>query len=316
MRKLWILFAVLTLQALLLPSPTAKADDVVHFLDPNLRAAVGQAIGKPSGDIYESDLQDLRSLDADSRHIKDLTGVEYCTSLNVLDLAGNEISDIAPLSDLTSLSRLLLAGNHIEDITPLSNLRNLTTLDLSGNEVTDIAPLSGLTSLTWLGLRTNWLINISPLSDLTGLTILHLEENLISDISPLTRLTGITELYLRGNLIADITALENLFNPDYIYLAYNQISDISPLTSISRLGKRDVVDLTENPLSAAALEVHIPELTQRGVVVISNALPTPSPGSENESGLNPGLIIGPVLAALIVVTLVFRMLTRETWETD
>ncbi|GAG04355.1 unnamed protein product, partial [marine sediment metagenome] len=95
------------------------ADEVVTFPDPNLETAIREAIGKPSGDIYQSDLDNLTSLDADSRNIIDLTGLEHCTSLTNLRFMSNQISDISPVSNLTSLTGLFLISNQISDISPV-----------------------------------------------------------------------------------------------------------------------------------------------------------------------------------------------------
>jgi len=59
-------------------------DPVVTFPDPNLEAAVREAIGKPTGPIYRSDLEDLTGLRAGDRNIVDLTGLEHATNLTWL----------------------------------------------------------------------------------------------------------------------------------------------------------------------------------------------------------------------------------------
>ena len=41
------------------PGSTAMADTIVNFPDPGLQQAIRDAIGKPSGDIYQSDLDSL-----------------------------------------------------------------------------------------------------------------------------------------------------------------------------------------------------------------------------------------------------------------
>ena len=68
----------LALLMFLLPSRVARADETVTFLDANLEAAIREVIGKPSGGICQSDIESLLSLDASSRGIVDITGLEYC----------------------------------------------------------------------------------------------------------------------------------------------------------------------------------------------------------------------------------------------
>ena len=201
------------------------ACEVVTFPDPNLEAIIRVVIGKPTGDIYPSDLDSLIHLSADFKHIADVTGLEYCTSLTWLALNGNQISDLSPLANLTNLTSLELYANMIQ--------------------ISDISPLASLTNLTYLGLWSNQISDISPLANLTNLTSLHLQLNQISDISPLTSLTNLISLYIGAN----------------------QISDVSPLVDNGGLSEGDQVSLGANPLSSDSINIYIPQLEARGVVV-------------------------------------------------
>ena len=313
--------------------PSQSPEFIVEVNDPNLEAAIREAIGKLTGDIYASDLEGLTSLTATERNITDLTGLEYCTGLTYLNLRYNHISDISTLADCRRLTELYLADNDISDISPLANLTNLTLVNLGLNQIGDISPLANLTSLDWLNLGTNEISDISPLANLTNLTALGLYGNQISDISPLTNLTSLTELYLAYNQISDISPLANLtsltgfglsghsieevwglvdlteltwlelsdgqisdisaladcsklteLHLDYnqigdisplanltnlteLWLLDNQISDISPLVDNEGLSEGDLVVLERNPLSADSMNIYIPQLEARGVIV-------------------------------------------------
>ena len=48
----------------------------VKFNDPNLEAAIREAIGKPDGAITEGDLQKITELEAPFNNISDITGIE------------------------------------------------------------------------------------------------------------------------------------------------------------------------------------------------------------------------------------------------
>jgi internalin A len=208
----------------------------VTFADPNLEAAVRDAIAIPTDPIYSSDLGELTYLDASAKNISDLTGLEYATSLTTLNLANNQISDISPLASLISLAELGLAYNQISDISPLANLTSLTTVDLWFNQISDISPLANLTSLTTLNLVNNQISDISPVAGLTSLTGLWLLDNQISDISPLAGLTSLTGLGLNRNQISDISPLAGLTNLTIgLWLAHNQISDISAVVNLTSL---------------------------------------------------------------------------------
>ena len=209
--------------------------DGVVFPDPNLEAAIREAIGKPIGPIYESDLEGLTSLSASHQSITNLSGLEDCINLTSLDLSHNRIGDISPLANLTSLAWLDLSYNEISDISPLANLTNLKWLYLYSNQISSISPLVNLTKLTYLFLHSNQISDISPLANLTGLKWLYLYGNQISSISPLANLTSLTVLYLCKNQLGDISPLANLTDLTQLGLSYNQISDISYLTNLTSL---------------------------------------------------------------------------------
>lgn len=59
---------------------------LVAFPDPNLEAAIREALNKASGPIYASELAGLVSLSASGRGIQGLSGLEYCINLSGLSL--------------------------------------------------------------------------------------------------------------------------------------------------------------------------------------------------------------------------------------
>ena len=148
---------------------SSECRPVVTFPDPNLEVAIREALNKPSGPIYASELAELTYLPADSKGIEDLSGLQYCTNLTDLGLGDNQISDISPLANLTNLTDLYLDANQISDISPLTNLTNLANLDLGPNEISDISPLANLTNLEYLDLESNQISDISPLVQNGGL---------------------------------------------------------------------------------------------------------------------------------------------------
>ena len=271
----------------LLPVPMATADDVVNIPDPNLEAGIRKDIGKPVGDIYESDLLGLTVLYAWYGDITDLNGLEYCTNLEGLYLRDSQIGDISPLSSLTSLTLLGLSNSQIGDISPLSSLTSLTQLYLVDNQISDISPLSSLTSLKALSLIDNQISDISPLSSLTSLAALTLVNNQISDISPLSGLISLTTLYLIDN----------------------QISDIEPLVDNPGLSSGDDVYLNGNPLSTASIDTYIPQLKARGVTVEYNASTPP---------FWLWIVIGVTgsLLVLLVAVIYLRVFRKSTVKVD
>ncbi|MBN2097978.1 MAG: leucine-rich repeat domain-containing protein [Dehalococcoidia bacterium] len=137
---------------------TFAADEAVTFPDSNLEAAIREALGKPSGAIYQFELSSLGDFSAFERGIVELTGLEHCTNLTTLSLDGNMISNISPLAGLTKLIYLGLEGNQISNIEPLSGLTTLHYVNLTTNEISDIEPLvdnQGIGSGDIVGLALN-----------------------------------------------------------------------------------------------------------------------------------------------------------------
>ncbi len=258
--KLGITLVLFLALLILLLSSCGDGDQVVVFPDPNLEAAICEAIGKPIGDIYQSELEKLTLLRIPyGKDISDLTGLEHCSSLTDLQLDGQQIRDISPISSLTKLVNLDLGWNLIDDITPLSNLARPYWISLRENDISDITPLSNLTSLNWLDLGSNK----------------------IDDVSALSGLTNLTRLYLHYNQIDDITPLFGLPQLGTLWLDYNEIDDISVLVENTGIGKGDVVNLRNNPLNAMSVDVHIPQLNARGVMVCwSSIVAFPDPNLE------------------------------------
>jgi WD40 repeat protein len=219
--------------------------EAVKFPDPEFEAAIRQRIGKPEGQITETDLQGVTLLSAENKGISDITGIERCVNLGILSLSGTKIEDISPLSALTNLRLLSLANSKVTDISPLSNLTNVEVLILAINRIVDIQPLSNLTNLETLTLADNQVTDISALSHLTRLRKLALDCNQIVDVKPLSNLPRLMSLGLYRN----------------------QVSDISPLVSNPGIGRGDEIRLRRNPLNDEAYDVHIPALQEGGVKV-------------------------------------------------
>ena len=262
------------------------------FPDPNLEAAVREAIGKPSGEIHPEDLVGVRftELDVSSAGISDLTGLEYCTDLVELHLEKNRINDIHPLSKLSNLTSLKLQDNQITEVSALAKLMRLTLLTIHGNQVSDISPLRGLTQLEFLEMQGNPITDLDPLAELsnlgcivlghreikdigalamcTNLFRLELLCSQVSDITPLAQLGGLTGLYLRNSRIRDIGPLRGLTILTELDLHGNLIREIDALVQNPGLGEGDTVDVTGNPLSEKALSEDIPKLEARGVKVV------------------------------------------------
>lgn len=101
---------------------------VVDIPDPNLRAAIYEALELPPNAMLTEDLmRDLRRLGARKHGIRSLNGIEFATNLINLDIRHNAITDLSPITELTKLQLLLFWRNPIDDISPLANLTRMKT---------------------------------------------------------------------------------------------------------------------------------------------------------------------------------------------
>jgi hypothetical protein len=268
---------------------TCLTDSIVLFTDTALERAVRLALMRPTEPLRRSHVVALHYLLADNQGIADLTGLEYCTSLQmltlpnnsirnlqplaacrrlrVLSVVNNQITDLTPLASLDSLTAFLASRNPISDLSALAGLSSLTDLSLAAVSTGDFSVLSGLASLESLDLSGNAMASLGMLSPLVHLQSLSLVACNLADLSALQSMSGLEELVLAVNQVVDLAPLVSLGNLTHLDLHHNSVADISPLLSNPGLGQGDVVRLTENPLSAESISQHIPALQARGVTV-------------------------------------------------
>ncbi len=221
----------------------------VHIPDPNLRAALEEALGKAAGDVITvEDMESLTEFHAEGLGIKDITSLEYAINLRVLQIRGNMISDISSVSDLSNLSLLRIADNNISDISAIAGLTNISSLEIYANEITDISPLTGLTNVAWLSMYGNPVTDLSPLANLKRMDAMRVSVEEPGDLSPLAELTDLRVLYYwgSGNPVPDLTPLINL--PKLITIDIRGVStgDLSPLAKVDTLERFEFWGSGEN----------------------------------------------------------------------
>ena len=240
----------------------------VHIPDPNLRAAIAEALDKsPNAPITVEDMEGLTFLSKiEGQGIRDLTGLQFATNLSSIRIEGSKVSDLSPIAGLTQLkaldidsidspsvihdakqlSRLVnltfLALHGVEDLTPLAGLPKLEQLFVSHSNIRDLSPLAGLVNLELIHMGGIRISDLSPLAGLTKLRHLYLPGGDISDLTPLAGLTGLEELYLFGNDVADISLLARLTDLKRLDLSRNDLSDVSPLAGLTNLKWLSVAD--------------------------------------------------------------------------
>jgi len=153
----------------------------VTFADPNLEAAVREAVDIPEGPIYSSDLEGLTSFSASARNISDLTGLEHCINLTQLDLSHNQIGNFAPLASLINLAYLQL------DLNQISNISSLVQNEGFGEG--DAIYLRG-NPLSWNSIN----VYIPELKG-RGVTVVYDEQGITGDVTVVPNCEGMTAEY-------------------------------------------------------------------------------------------------------------------------
>ena len=239
--------------------PITIPGTVVHIPDPNLRAAIAEALGKsPNAPITVEEMAKLTRLDVRNRDIRDLTGLQFATNLRLLNLNDNQVSDLSPIAGLINLRDLKLDYNLISDISPLRGLQNLIELDIVGNRVSNLSPLAGLINLKDLDLNDNNISDLSPIAGLINLEFLAFPTNNVSDLSPIAGLINLKTLYFwHNNNISDLSPIAGLINLQTINFTGNSVSDLSPISGLINL---KTFRSWGNPVSDLSPFVGLPKL--------------------------------------------------------
>lgn len=260
--KIFAIFITLALLASsLIATPVTADDAVITFTDAGFEAAVRNALSKPAGDIYRSELETLTELYADNYGINSIADVRYCINLTKLEVPNNHLTSLSGVEYCTKLIRLVAIYNDITDISDLRYCTKLQTLYISGNHINDISVLSYLTDLG------NIMLCLNPVNDLT----------------PISGLTKLYRLWCNATNVSDISPLLNLTELDEVFMAYNQIADISVLNSNTGIGSGDTIKIDYNylDLTPGSDDMNnIEALLGKGVTVIyepQSYVPPPGP---------------------------------------
>lgn len=266
------LFAIVSLVA------TTMAQEV-SIPDPGLNAAIREALNNPAGPLTQQELLSLTNLNARSRNVSSIAGLEAArnlislnlpinrltnfalpsefTKLTTLDVSVNPLTNFSLPSGLTNLAVLTLESDGLANLTLPGGLTGLKSLDLSGNQFTSFNPLSNLTSLTFLDLSFNSFTNFSVPKGLTNLTTFLCGGNPLTNITLPSDLMALTDLYLSENLLTRFTLPSGLTNLIELHLFFNQLTN---LTLPADLGNLVELDLDFNRLSSLDLPSNLNRL--------------------------------------------------------
>ncbi|OTY31821.1 internalin [Bacillus thuringiensis serovar pingluonsis] len=225
--------------------------------------------------ITKEDLLKVKSLivvEAKSKGIKDVSGLEYMKNLENLTLEEvklenirfisnlrqlkslsityGELEDIGPLAELEQMEFLTLRNNKISDVSPLNQMKKIKMLDLNSNYIKDIKPLFTVKSLRTLTVANNQISNagLEGVHQLKNLKTFEISNNGLSNIEHINGMNKLIELGLSKNELVDLRPLSKLPGLQKLNLEENYISDITPLSQLTglydlKLGSNEIRDV-------------------------------------------------------------------------
>ncbi|RWQ70153.1 leucine-rich repeat domain-containing protein [Bacillus cereus] len=225
--------------------------------------------------ITKEDLLKVKSLivvEAKSKGIKDVSGLEYMTNLENLTLEEVKLKNIKFISDLRQLKSLSITYGELEDIGPLAKLEHIEFLTLRNNKISDLSPLSQMKKIKMLDLNSNYIKDIKPLftvkslrtltvannqisnaglegvHQLKNLKTFEISNNGLSNVEHINGMNKLIELGLSKNELVDLTPLSKLSGLQKLNLEENYISDITPLSQLTglydlKLGSNEIRDV-------------------------------------------------------------------------
>lgn len=241
--------------------PRAVGDTIAAtFPDANLATAVATVLARtyPGTDVNtvltSQMVTGLTYLNASSKSVSDLSGVEVFTNLTSLNVDKNNISVIP--DSISSLTKLTTFSGRLNNISVIpdsfTTLSNLTELNLHGNNISVIPDsIGGLRKLTKIALSSNKLTTLpASFGSLTNLLEVDFSYNQITEIPDcIFNLTKLKALDISVNKLTSVPdRIGELVNLDTLELQYNRIASIPD--SVGNLTKLEVVFLSENQLTS------------------------------------------------------------------
>jgi Leucine Rich repeats (2 copies) len=156
---------------------TSTLAQEVSIPDPGLNAAIREALQKPNGPLTEQDLLSLTDLDANSRNISSLQGLEAAHNLTGLDLRSNHLANLSFPNGLTKLTFLDLSFNPLTNCFFPAGLTNLDRLLIKSGQLTNLTLPADLRALIEFDLGDNHFTSFDLPSNLTALGVLDLSAN-------------------------------------------------------------------------------------------------------------------------------------------
>jgi formylglycine-generating enzyme required for sulfatase activity len=235
----------------------------VSIPDPGLDAAIRAALQKPIGSLTPQDLLGLTTLNAESRSITNLQGLEAARNLANLDLQSNHLANLSFTNGLTNLKILNLSFNPLGRLALPADMTKLIGLELFSCQLTNLAIPAGLTNLIGIDLEDNRLSNFNLPANFNRLDFLIIAGNQLTNIVLPAGLTSLSELHLEANRLVNFTLPPDATNLIVLDLFFNELTNVTLPEEMRNLS---IIDLDGNRLTNLTLPAG---LTNLGVVSLN-----------------------------------------------
>lgn len=226
---------------------TIENDKIISFGDINLEVYIRKLIKKESGDIYLSDVYNIKKLDFLGWPLIDIRGIQYMTNLVSLNLYYSRMGNISFLSYLENLKKLNLSwGDSLSEIKSIKNLKKLEELIISYSpRISNFSEIRFIISLKVLDLSENRLNNLDFIKELINLEKCCFSKNNL-EIIDLSYNKKLKDIDISANNIKNINSLEKLIEIEYLDLSVNKIENIRVLKNLKNL---KTIDLRGNNIN-------------------------------------------------------------------
>lgn len=191
------------------PAPSSVGQTIAqNFPDPNLAQVVADEL--TNGDVNivlnQTMVDSFVQLNAGSRDISDITGIEILTNLEYLDLGYNQITTLPDnIGNLSNLNHLDLSSNQLTTLPEsIGNLSNLNHLMLANNKLTKLPDnLGNLSALSSLFVFENQLTALpESIGNLSNLIELNVSSNQLTSFpNSISQLSNLLAMDNWSNLL-------------------------------------------------------------------------------------------------------------------
>ena len=187
--------------------PTKK----IEIKDPSLKKALNNEIGENHtaatlGNCTYIGWSEYQAEEEEGwKPIISLSGLEHCTNLKSLELDGNHIKNLEPLKNCSKLESIYIVQNELTDVNALAGCKKLKKLCLDMNyKLTDISALNGLQELEYLNINETKVKDLEAFRNSTSIQDLRINDTSITDLDPLETMSGLKEVAL-NRITADVS---------------------------------------------------------------------------------------------------------------